>query len=224
MNHARVIFLAMVFILFSFTKSFSNSSNIFNQLILIKSSLELKFGIRNVECFPFKENIGFTEDQIQLIEQCLKGIQTFESALKLAVSSEINSVGISNRFLRTGGVSTVLIPWNASSEEMIAFLKGQASKEEQEYFLEKILALKSQINRKFRIFSLYCSQRISNEQCMSGYKSMALIDTVQKIKPIQWQEIILDDRQGLGKDSHAFRIKYDSSSEEIFKSLQKDPQ
>ncbi|SVD13181.1 uncharacterized protein METZ01_LOCUS366035, partial [marine metagenome] len=174
--------------------------------------------------FPFKENIGFTEDQIQLIVQCLEGVQTFESAIKLAVSPEINSVGISNRFLRTGGFKTILIPWDSSSEEIIAFLSGQASKEEQEHFLEKILTLKNQINKKFRIFSLYCSQRISNKQCMSGYRSMALIDTVQNMKPVRWQEIILDDRQGLGKDSHSFRIKYDSSSEEIFKVLQKDPQ
>ena len=163
MNYVKVLLLAMVFILFSFTKSFSNSSNKFNQLILIKSSLELKFGIRNIECFPFKENIGFTEDQIQLIDQCLEGVQTFESAIKLAVSPEINSVGISNRFLRTGGFNTILIPWDSSSEEIIAFLSGQASKEKQEHFLEKILTLKNQINKKFRIFSLYCSQRISKK-------------------------------------------------------------
>jgi len=224
MSYVKVVFLAMVFILFSFTESFSNGSNKFNQLILIKNALELKFGIRNFECFPFKENIGFTEDQNQLIERCLNGVQTFESAIKLVASPGINSVGISNRFLRTGGFNTILIPWDSSSEEIIAFLGGQASKEEQDHFLNKILTLKDQINRKFRIFSLYCSQRISNEQCMSGYNSMALIDTVQNIKPIQWQEIILDDRQGLGKDSHSFRIKYDSSSEEIFKVLQKDPQ
>jgi hypothetical protein len=223
MKYARVVLLAVVFLLFSFTKSFSNFSNKFNQLILIKSALELKFGIRNVECFPFKENIGFTEDQIQLIARCLKGVQAFESAIKLATSTQINSVGVSDRFLRTGGFNTVLIPWDASSEEIIAFLRRQASKEEQEHFLKKIVTLKGKINRKFRIFSLYCSQRISNEQCISGYNSMALIDTVQNMKPIQWQEIILDDRQGLGKDSHAFRIKYDSSPEEIFKILQQDP-
>jgi len=106
----------------------------------------------------------------------------------------------------------------------MSFLRAKVSKAEQERFLEKISTLKRKINKKFRIFSLYCSQRISNEQCMSGYKQLASIETIPNAKPIQWQEIILDDRQGLGKDSHSFRIKYDASPKEIHKSLQQDPQ
>ena len=137
---------------------------------------------------------------------------------------EIHSVGISTRFLRTGGFSTILIPWDASLEKVMSFLRAKVSKAEQERFLEKISTLKRKINKKFRIFSLYCSQRISNEQCMSGYKQLASIETIPNAKPIQWQEIILDDRQGLGKDSHSFRIKYDASPKEIHKSLQQDPQ
>ena len=136
-------------------------------------------------------------------------------ALSRAASPEIHSVGISKRFLRTGGFNTILIPWDASSDEIVSFLRGKISKAEREHFLEEISTLKYKINRKLRIFSLYCSQRISNEQCMSGYNRLALIETVPNAKPIQWQEIILDDRQGLGKDSHSFRIKYDAPLEEI---------
>jgi len=224
MNCLRVTLLAIIFIFISLDESFSGPSNKFNQLILAKSVLESKFGIRSVECFPFKENIGFTEDQIQLIERCLTGVQAFGLALSRAASPEIHSVGISKRFLRTGGFNTILIPWDASSDEIVSFLRGKISKAEREHFLEEISTLKYKINRKLRIFSLYCSQRISNEQCMSGYNRLALIETVPNAKPIQWQEIILDDRQGLGKDSHSFRIKYDAPPEEILKALQQDPQ
>jgi len=223
-NCLRISLLGIIFILLSSSESFASPPNKFNQLILAKSSLEYKFGVRFVECFPFKENIGFTEDQIQLIEQCLAGVQLFESALNKVPNPGIHSVGISTRFLRTGGFSTILIPWGASLEKVMSFLRAKVSKAEQERFLEKISTLKRKINKKFRIFSLYCSQRISNEQCMSGYKQLASIETIPNAKPIQWQEIILDDRQGLGKDSHSFRIKYDASPKEIHKSLQQDPQ
>ena len=75
MNYLRISLLAIISIFVSLDESFSGPSNKFNQLILAKSVLESKFGIRSVECFPFKENIGFTEDQIQLIERCLTGVQ-----------------------------------------------------------------------------------------------------------------------------------------------------
>ncbi|SVB32629.1 uncharacterized protein METZ01_LOCUS185483, partial [marine metagenome] len=158
-NYLRVFqsVLVIVLIFFLSSESFSNSPNKFNQLVLAKNFLESKFGVRSVECFPFKENIGFTEDQIPLIEQCLAGVQLFKSALDKVPKPEILSVGISTRFLRTGGFKTVLIPWDASLGEVVSFLREKVSKVEQDHFLEKISILKSKINRKFRIFSLYCS-------------------------------------------------------------------
>ena len=224
MNYSRVVLPVTIFAFLVSGVSFSNPSNRFNQLILTKSSLESKFGVRSVECFPFKENVGFTEDQIPLIEQCLAGVRLFKSALDQVPRPEIYSVGISTRFLRTGGFNTVLIPWDASLRETITFLKGQISKDEQDQFLTKVLMLKRKIDKKLRIFSLYCSQRISNEQCMAGYEQLALIERIPDAKPIRWQEVILDDRQGLGKDSHSYRIKYDTSPKEILTTLQMDPQ
>ena len=224
MKYSRITLLVIIFIYLLSGVSFPNSSNKFNQLILAKNSLESKFGVRSVECFPFKENIGFTEDQIPLIENCLAGVRLLELALDQVSKSEIYSVGISTRFLWTGGFNTALIPWNASLEETLTFFKGQISKEKQDHFLSKILMLKRKIDKKLRIFSLYCSQRISNEQCMAGYERMASIERTPDAKPIQWHEVILDDRQGLGKDSHSYRIKYDTSPKEILATLQMDPQ
>ena len=224
MKYFKLNVLVLVFIFFSSSVASPKATNKFNELVLAKNNLESNFGVRSVECFPFKENIGFTEDQIPLIEQCLIGTNLFKSALDQVPNAEIYSVGISTRFLWTGGFNTVLIPWNASLLETVTFLKSKISKKKQDSFLGKVSTLKGKINKNFNIFSLYCSQRISNEQCVAGYESLASIKKNPEIKPIRWQEIIVDDRQGLGKDSHSYRIKYDSAPKLALKILQLDPQ
>ena len=223
-SYITVLFLGIVLVFVSSQEAFSKSPNTFNQLILAKGSLESMFGVRSVECFPFKKNIGFTEDQIPLIRNCLAGIRILTRAFEEVDDLQIHTVGISTRFLRTGGFETLLIPWNASLKETIVFLENKISKEQQDNFLDKILTLKSKINRKFRIASLYCSQRISNDQCMIGYERLAVIEKLPNSEPTRWKEIVLDDRHGLGKDSHSYRIKYDASPKEILEALQKDPQ
>ena len=101
-------FLLTIFLVFSSPyESFPNSSNTFNQLILTKSFLEAKHGLRSIECFPFKENIGFTENQIPLIDNCLKGVNFLASVLVELNHPEVNMIGISNRFLRTGGFNNL---------------------------------------------------------------------------------------------------------------------
>jgi hypothetical protein len=224
MKYFKLNVLVLVFIFFTSSVASPKATNKFNELVLAKNNLESNFGVRSVECFPFKENIGFTEDQIPLIEQCLTGTNLFKSALDQVPNAEIYSVGISTRFLWTGGFNTVLIPWDASLLETVTFLQGKISKKKQDSFLSKVSTLKGKINKNFNIFSLYCSQRISNEQCVVGYESLASIKKEPETKPIRWQEIILDDRQGLGKDSHSYRIKYDSTPKLALKILQLDPQ
>lgn len=224
MGAKRIFLLAIILVFLSPYQASSNSQNIFNQLILAKGSLESRFGVRFVECFTFKENIGFTEDQIPLIENCLAGVRLLAEALDQVSDSEIHTVGISTRFLRTGGFNTVLIPWNASLQETVAFLKNKISKEKQDRFFSKVLALKRKIDRKFKIPSLYCSQRISNAQCMAGYQRLASVERPQGTPPVMWQEVILDDRQGPGKSSDSHRINYDASVKEMLGILQRDPQ
>jgi hypothetical protein len=223
MKYFQLNVLVLVCIVFSSSVAFPRATNKFNQLVLAKNNLESNFGVSSVDCFPFKENIGFTEDQIPLIEQCLTGVNLFKSALDQVPNAEIHSVGISTRFLRTGGFNTVLIPWNASLLETVIFLHGKMSKKKQDSFLSKVSTLKSKINKNFNIYSLYCSQRISNKQCVAGYEVLASIKKDPETKPIRWQEIILDDRHGLGKDSHSYRIKYDSTPKLALKILQMDP-
>ncbi|HJL73256.1 MAG TPA: hypothetical protein QGI40_05285, partial [Nitrospinaceae bacterium] len=93
MKYIRVFLFAGIIAFLSPYKSFANSQNTFNQLILAKSSLESRFNVQSVECFPFKENIGFTEDQIPLIKNCLAGVRLLTSALDSVVDPEIHTVG-----------------------------------------------------------------------------------------------------------------------------------
>ena len=224
MGCIKVLLLGIVFVFVSSKESFPSSKNIFNQLVLTKGSLESRFGVRSVECFPFKKNIGFTEDQIPLIKNCLAGVRLLFSAFEQTHDLKIRTVGISTRFLRTGGFHAILIPWDASLQETVSFLENKISNEQQRQLLSKILMLKRKINKKFRISSLHCSQRISNKQCMDGYERLASIGKLPDAKPTQWKEIILDERQGLGRDSHSYRIKYDALPKETLKILQNDPQ
>ena len=102
MNYIRVFLAGLIFIFVFSEESSSNSQNTFNQLVLAKGALESKFGLRSIECFPFKNNIGFTEDQIPLIENCLVGVRLLESAFEQIQDHKIHTIGISTRFLRTG--------------------------------------------------------------------------------------------------------------------------
>ena len=185
--------------------------------------MESRFGVHTVECFPFLENIGFTEDQVPLIKNCLAGVRLLASALSLAPDAEIRTAGIGTRFLRTAGFHTVLIPWNASVEEVVDFLRKRVPKVEQNRFLDLISSLKGDIQKKFRKLSFYCSKRISNNQCLSAYKKLAAIERSSNSKPTRWREVVIDDRQGLGGDSHVLLLNFDASSDAMVGLLQKDP-
>ncbi len=218
----RVLFAG--FFLFLFVgQAFPDSANTFNKLILEKKSMESRFGVHTVECFPFLENIGFTEDQVPLIKNCLAGVRLLASALSLAPDAEIRTAGIGTRFLRTAGFHTVLIPWNASVEEVVDFLRKRVPKVEQNRFLDLISSLKGDIQKKFRKLSFYCSKRISNNQCLSAYKKLAAIERSSNSKPTRWREVVIDDRQGLGGDSHVLLLNFDASSDAMVGLLQKDP-
>ena len=129
MGCIKVFLLGIVFVFVSSKESFPSAQNIFNQLVLTKGSLESRFGVRSVECFPFKKNIGFTEDQIPLIKNCLAGVRLLFSAFEQTHDLKIRTVGISTRFLRTGGFHTILIPWDASLQETVSFLENKISNE-----------------------------------------------------------------------------------------------
>ncbi|MBT3923407.1 MAG: hypothetical protein HOF21_12615 [Nitrospina sp.] len=198
-------------------------SNTFHQLLAEKQKLEKQFGVQTLECFPFIKNIGFTEDQIPLIEQCLKGTRTLNEALSDSSNSDYKVVGISNRFLRTAGFHTILIPWSATKDEIAKFLTEGRSHEEQTAFLDKVRALKQEISRKLRIQQFYCSQEISNEDCLKGYENLVLVRLPDTLKTIGWQEIIITPIRTPPDSPGKLVLSFDESPAEMRKHLLKDP-
>lgn len=196
------------------------AGNTFNQLLMEKMTLEKEHGVKSLECFPFIKKIGFTEDQIPLIENCLTGARTLVKALVKVPKADVRKIGISDRFLRTGGFHTVLVPWNASTGKIVQFLEQQQSDEEKKRFLEKIHVLKRAILKKIPVPQLYCSMRISNEQCRVGYQNLAKIKP--PLKKTKWREIVISDGHVFQKDPYILVLGFDNSPTEMLGYLQQD--
>ncbi len=201
--------------------------NVFHGLLSIKAEMERDFGLERLECFPFIKNIGFPEDETSLIENCLRGSETLHAVLKEVKNAGLRVVGISNRFLRTGGFDTVLIPWNASKEEVKLFFNEKMSWEEQKAFLDKINEVKSEINKKIKVNELYCSQKISNDQCLVGYQNLARVLKNMEAKSKVWKRIVISESFAPEKEFETLPLKFDADVEAlrdriVFKDVQKE--
>ena len=62
----------------------AGADNVFNLLYLKKMELEQKYGITNLECFPFLISIGSNADEAERVRQCLEGVTTLTAALQEA--------------------------------------------------------------------------------------------------------------------------------------------
>ena len=78
---------------FLLTPSLSKA-NSFHQLLKEKQVLERQFDLKTLECFPFIKKIGFTEDQVVLIKQCLTGTRTLKEAFIASKVSAYKTIGI----------------------------------------------------------------------------------------------------------------------------------
>ena len=149
-NKVRFFILCLTGVLIFPSFPFANN---FNQLVEKKQLLEKEFGIETLECFPFIKKIGFTEDQIPLIQRCLQGVSSLQEALTRIKHDNYKEVGISNRFLRTAGFHTILVNWKATPEEIEKFLNQRLDQQQQNEFMDKIRALKRGLKAiKLRIF------------------------------------------------------------------------
>jgi hypothetical protein len=193
-----------------------------NQLLQNKAILEKQHGVKTLECFPFIKDIGITKNQIPLINNCLTGTRSLEDALAQLPVADIRTVGISTRFLRTGGFHTVLVPWDASTSSMVQFLKKNKSEDEKRKFLEKIHALKRSIAQKIKIEDLYCGMEISNEQCLTGYQNLSSIKPGNSLRKMLWREIVISADHGPRKDPYTLALSFNSPPQEMLSLLQKD--
>jgi hypothetical protein len=198
-------------------------ANSFNELVQEKRILENQFGIETLECFPFIKNIGFTDDQIPLIEQCLKGTSTLKKALGNVDRKDYKEVGISNRFLRTAGFHTVLVDWKASPTEIAKFLNTRLSKAQRTQFLDRIHALKKQIVSQIQVKDLYCSKQISNIDCLKGYENLAAVRATPATKKLAWQEIMITDSPSNPDAPRKLILGFNNSPDEMRDRLKKDP-
>ena len=207
---------------FLLTPSLSKA-NSFHQLLKEKQVLERQFNLKTLECFPFIKKIGFTEDQVVLIKQCLTGTRTLKEAFIASKVSAYKTIGISSQFLKTAGFQTILIPWNATKDEVIQFLNKRPSQEDQTSFLNKIREVKQSISRNLRIKQFYCSQEISNDDCLAGYENLASVRLPDTLKDSGWQEIIITRYHASSDGPGKLILGFQDSPSEMRKRLLKDP-
>ena len=215
-----IVLILPVFLLLSKP---AGAANVFNTLALAKMELEQKHGITNLECFPFLINIGFNSDQSERIRQCQVGAMTLASALKEVPNTGLRTVGISTRFLRSGGFNTLLVQWDATKEDMIRFLQNTPSAEEQKQFIAQVHQLKKKIQSGLHIRELYCTFKISNEQCLQGYQTLAEVEPDRRMGRMSWAAVAVTDSHLTEKDPAILTLKFDDAPETMTQRLQQDP-
>lgn len=198
-------------------------ANSFNELVAEKRILEDQYGVETLECFPFIKKIGFTDDQIPLVDQCLKGVSALKEALGNVGHRDYKEVGISNRFLRTAGFHTVLIDWKASPTEIARFLNTRLTNEQRTQFLDKIRKLKSKIARQIQVKDLYCSKEISNRDCLKGYENLAVVRSLPATRKLAWHEIKITDSPSSPDAPRKLILGFNNTPEEMRDRLNMDP-
>ncbi len=223
MRRFYLLLTLLFFSVFLLISKPAEASNVFNALALKKMELEQRYGITNLECFPFIINIGFNSDEAERVRQCLTGVMTLASALKEVPETGLRIVGISSRFQRSGGFHALLIPWNAAKEDMIRVLQETPSKEEQNRFIAKVRQLKKQIQSGLHIRQLYCTFKISNEQCLRGYQTLATVEPDRRMSRMSWAAVAVTDSHLPERDRTVLTLKFDASTETMTQRMKQDP-
>ncbi len=201
----------------------AGAANVFNALSLSKMELEQRYGIANLECFPFLINIGSNSDEAERVRQCQVGVMMLASALKEVPNAGLRTVGISTRFLRSGGFHTLLVPWNSTQEDMIRVLRDTPSVEEQKQFIARVHQLKKQIQSGLHIRELYCTFKISNEQCLQGYQTLAQVEPDRRMSRMSWAAVAVTDTHLPEKDRTVLTLKFDDAPETITQRMTHNP-
>jgi hypothetical protein len=223
MSRLFSLLVAISFILLLLLPDPGRAANVFNALSLKKMELEQTHGIASLECFPFIINIGSNADEAERVRQCLTGITTLSSALKEVPDAGLRIVGISTRFLRSGGFQALLVPWNATKEDMVRALRDNPPLEEQKRFIAKVQDLKKQIQSNLHIRQLYCTFKISNEQCLLGYQTLSEVEPGRAMSRISWAAVAVTDSHLPEKDPAVLTLKFDDTVETMAVRLKQDP-
>ena len=82
MRRFHILFILWFFSVVLLLSKPAEAANAFNALSLAKMEVEQRFGVTNLECFPFLTNIGSNSDEAERVRQCQVGVTTLASALK----------------------------------------------------------------------------------------------------------------------------------------------
>ena len=217
------VFILLILSVFLLLSKPAGAANVFNVLSLTKMELEQKYGITNFECFPFLTNIGSNADQAERVRQCQVGVVTLASALKEVPNTGLRTIGISTRFLRSGGFHTLLVQWDATKEAMIQVLRDTPSPEEQKQFIAKVHQLKKQIQSGLHIRELYCTFKISNEQCLQGYQTLVEVEPGRRMSRMSWAAVAITDTHLSEKDPAILTLKFDDAPATMSQRMKQDP-
>jgi hypothetical protein len=132
-------------------------------------------------------------------------------------------VGVSVRFLRSGGFDTLLVPWNAPKEEMIRILRDTPSADKQKQFISTFHELKKQIQSGLHIRELYCTFKISNEQCLQGYQTLSNVEPDRRMGRMSWVAVAVTDTHLPEKDRAILTLKFDDTPETMTQRMKNDP-
>ena len=223
MRRFHMLFIMLLLPVFLLLSKPAGAASVFNALSLKKMELEQKYGIANLECFPFLISIGSNSDEAERVRQCRVGVTTLASALKEVPNAGLRIVGISTRFLRSGGFHTLLVPWNATKEDMIRVLRDTPSTEEQKQFIAKVHQLKKQIQSGLHIRELYCTFKISNEQCLQGYQTLTGVESDRRMSRMSWAAVAITDTHLPEKDRTVLTLKFDDAPETMTQRMKRDP-
>jgi len=223
MRRSHLLSIVLPLAVFLLLSKPAGAANVFNALSLKKMELEQRYSIANLECFPFLINIGSNSDEAGRVRQCLVGVTVLASALKEVPNAGLRIVGISTRFLRSGGFHTLLVPWNATKEDMIRALKDTPSAEEQNQFIAKVHQLKKQIQSGLHIRELYCTFKISNEQCLQGYQTLTEVEPDRRMSRMSWAAVAITNTHLPEKDRTVLTIKFDDAPETMTQRMKQDP-
>ena len=223
MRHFYLVSIVLILPVFLLLSKPAGAANVFNALYLAKMELEQKYGITNLECFPFLINIGSNSDEAERVRQCQVGVTTLAAAFKEVPDIGLHTIGISTRFLRSGGFHTLLVQWDATKEAMILALQSTPSAEEQKQFIAKVHQLKKQIQSGLHIRELYCTFKISNEQCLQGYQTLAGVEPDRRMGRMSWAAVAITDTHLPEKDSTVLTLKFDAAPATMTQRMKQDP-
>ncbi|MDH3256914.1 MAG: hypothetical protein OEM27_04800, partial [Nitrospinota bacterium] len=87
----------------------------------------------------------------------------------------------------------------------------------------RVHQLKKQIQSGLHIQELYCTFKISNVQCLQGYKTLAEVEPDRAMSRMSWAVVAVSDTQLPEKGRTVLTVKFDDTAETMSQRMKQDP-